>query len=187
MFLADHTRHREVRLGDRSSPDPSCNGVTESWIRSRVPGGSSSINGIVLARGAAQGFDRWSALCRVHRGPPGACWQFAAVSRPSDRPSDVRGKSEPLHVRTVRHPHDTTNAFIGAAGQVGLLVNDDYNAGLLKKCSLRAVVTEVWRSWCLSQSIQINSYSGWLTSILRELNMHPIWHPGVLGGVSRCI
>src|SRR5690242_1368826 len=49
--------------GYRSQPDPSRHGASENWRRGRVLGGSSSVNGMLYVRGAAEDFDRWSQLC----------------------------------------------------------------------------------------------------------------------------
>src|SRR5437868_2773260 len=46
-----------------SQPDPTRNGASEPWHRGRVLGGTSSINGMLYVRGAAQDFDRWARLC----------------------------------------------------------------------------------------------------------------------------
>src|SRR5882762_5352306 len=46
-----------------AQPDPSRNGDTLKWLRGRVLGGSSSINGTIYVRGAAKDFDGWSKHC----------------------------------------------------------------------------------------------------------------------------
>jgi choline dehydrogenase len=115
--------------GYRSEPDPTRNGACESWSRGRILGGSSSINGTMYVRGAAADFTRWSALFCGNS----ARWsadELLAIFREleaSDRTDALRGRIGRLHVRTVRRPHTTTQAFIEAACACGHPFNDDYN------------------------------------------------------------
>ena len=109
--------------GYRSQPDPSRHGAFEAWTRGRVLGGSSSINGTMYVRGAAQDFDRW----RI----PG--WSAADIMplyrdlETSDQLSPWRGRQGPLHVRTVKRPHAVTEAFVRSACELGYPFNADYN------------------------------------------------------------
>lgn len=115
-------------FGYRCQPDPSRNGVTESWPRGCVLGGCSSINGTMFVRGAAEDFDGWA------RQTGDASWSSSAVMplfrelETSDRPGPLRGHEGPLYVRTVKHPQETTEAFIKAAVSCGHPFNPDYNA-----------------------------------------------------------
>lgn len=109
--------------GYQSEPDPTRNGARDAWIRGRVLGGSSSINGTMYTRGSAGDFDRWQL--------PGWAWSdvlpiFKEMEH-SDQPGSLRGHAGPLHVRTVRRPHPVTRAFVESAGAAGLPFNADYN------------------------------------------------------------
>lgn len=109
--------------GYRSQPDPSRNGATENWIRGRVLGGSSSINGTMHARGTAADFDRWNL-------PGWSAKEVMPIFRKletSDQPGPLRGDAGPAHVRTVKRPHAITKAFIESARGVGYRFNPDYN------------------------------------------------------------
>ena len=44
----------------RSVPDPSRNRKTDQWLRGRVLGGCSSINGQMYVRGNSADYDRWA-------------------------------------------------------------------------------------------------------------------------------
>lgn len=109
--------------GYQSQPDPSRNGARENWIRGRVLGGSSSINGTLYVRGAAADFDRWNI-----RG-----WSADEVMplfreiEASDQRGPLRGQAGRLHVRTVRQPHAITEAFVNSAYAAGYPFNPDYN------------------------------------------------------------
>ncbi len=112
----------------RCEPDPSRNGASEAWPRGRVLGGSSSINGTIFVRGATTDYDRWSELCEGRGG-----WSAREVMplfrelECSDQNNSHRGKSGPLHVRTKRLLHPTTEAFIESAVAAGYPYNEDYN------------------------------------------------------------
>ncbi len=109
--------------GYRSQPDPTRYGAAEEWVRGRVLGGSSSINGTLYMRGTPQDFDRWCM--------PG--WSAADIMplfrqmECSDQPGPLRGHSGPLYVRTVKRPHAITEAFIESACAAGFPFNQDYN------------------------------------------------------------
>lgn len=106
-----------------SQPDPSRNGVTENWIRGRVLGGSSSINGTMFVRGTSADFDRWSI-------PGWSALEVMPIFREyekSDQLGPLRGRAGALHVRTVKRPHPITTAFVRSACAVGYQFNPDYN------------------------------------------------------------
>jgi choline dehydrogenase len=116
--------------GFRSQPDPSRNGRVDNWLRGRTLGGSSSINGTVYVRGAAEDFDRWAdQYC--DRTPGG--WSAKEVVpifgelEASDQPGPSRGKAGRLHIRTVKRPHPVTQAFMKSAVACGYPFNEDYN------------------------------------------------------------
>jgi len=114
--------------GYQANPDPSRNGAVEHWLRGRVLGGCSSINGTIYVRGSVHDFERWSSLCN-HRGNWSAR-EITAIFQEmecSDQPGPLRGRGGPLHVRTVKRPHDVTRAFLESAGAAGYPFNEDYN------------------------------------------------------------
>ena len=116
--------------GYYSQPDLSRNGIRQRWLRGRVLGGSSSINGMIYVRGAVEDFDRWSARCGGAGG-----WSAQEIMplfreiETSDQANLSRGQSGPLHVRTVKKPHAISQAFISSACAAGYPFNEDYNSG----------------------------------------------------------
>jgi choline dehydrogenase len=111
-----------------SEPDPTRGGTVERWLRGKVVGGSSSINGTKYVRPAAADFERWSELCGH-----GGRWSatelmplFRDMER-SDQAGIFRGKQGVLAVRTVLRPHPVTRAFVEAAAAAGYPYNPDYN------------------------------------------------------------
>src|SRR5262245_40565544 len=64
--------NRRFEWGDKSEPDPTRHGRTDTWYRGKVLGGSSSLNGMIYLRGHRKDYDDWeSAGCRG--------WSFTEV------------------------------------------------------------------------------------------------------------
>jgi choline dehydrogenase len=110
-----------------TEPEPNMNGRKVYWPRGRTLGGSSAINGLIYIRGQREDYDHWSAL-----GNPG--WSYADVLPWFRRlEHNVRGAGEfhgvdgPLWASDIVEPHPLVDAFIGAAGELGIPRNDDFN------------------------------------------------------------
>ena len=107
----------------QAEPDPSRNDRVDLWPAGKTLGGSSSINGMLYVRGAADDFDRWAA-----KGCPG--WSYADVlpffrqmeSSPlgDDR---YRGRTGPVRTATLRTTHPLAHTFVQAAVETGLTLN----------------------------------------------------------------
>ncbi|CAG9186701.1 GMC family oxidoreductase [Cupriavidus pinatubonensis] len=101
------------------------------WPRGRLPGGSSSINGMIYVRGEPAEFDYWAAL-----GNTG--WDYASLLPYFKRLEGTmlgdetqRGRAGPIAVSSVAdlHPNPLTEAFINACEQAGIPRTPDYNGG----------------------------------------------------------
>ncbi|EKZ99474.1 MULTISPECIES: GMC family oxidoreductase [Cupriavidus] len=98
------------------------------WPRGRMPGGSSSVNGMIYVRGEPAEFDHWAAL-----GNPG--WSHAELLPYFKRlestvvGSDAyRGRSGPIGVTSLAHlGHELSEGFIDACEAGGIPRNADYN------------------------------------------------------------
>jgi choline dehydrogenase len=95
--------------------------------RGKTLGGSSAINAMIYTRGCRQDFDEWRDL-----GNPG--WGFDDVlpyfirSEDNERgPSPYHGVGGPLAVSDTRSRNRLCSAFIEAAVEWGLPVNEDFN------------------------------------------------------------
>lgn len=104
------------------------NGQREVWIRGKVLGGSSSVNGMVYNRGAQADYDALES-----RGNPGWGWDemlrvYRQMEDHSLGGSDLRGSGGPLKVgvRTDTEPVD--EALMTAAGGLGIRTVQDLNA-----------------------------------------------------------
>ncbi|HEY6870926.1 MAG TPA: GMC family oxidoreductase N-terminal domain-containing protein [Novosphingobium sp.] len=100
---------------------------SETWIRGKMLGGSSSINGMMYFRGQPQDYDGWEAL-----GARGWGWDqmgaaFRAIENHDLGDDGVRGVGGPLGVTVERERDPLTEAFIGAGQQMGLPRVEDLN------------------------------------------------------------
>lgn len=92
----------------------------ETWIRGKMLGGSSSVNGMMYFRGQPQDYDHWEAL-----GAKGWGWDamgpaFRAIERHELGDDGVRGGHGPLGISIDGERNPLTEAFIAAGEQMGL-------------------------------------------------------------------
>lgn len=96
----------------------------ETWIRGKVLGGSSSINGMMYFRGQPQDYDGWAKVA-------GPAWNWSHMSRAfqaiedheqAGRPGTTvgLGAGGPLHISTAPDRSPICEAFIRAGTQMGL-------------------------------------------------------------------
>ena len=103
-------------------------GQRETWQRGRLIGGSSSINGMVYARGDRLDYDELERL-----GNPGWGWDtmLPIFKRLEDNPlgaSEVRGAGGPLRLSTATGTDEICEETIAAGEQLGWRRVDDLNA-----------------------------------------------------------
>jgi len=110
-----------------SEPEPELNGRQVYTPRGKVLGGSSSINGLVYIRGQREDFDAW--------GVPG--WGYDELLPYFKRSEDQsRGADEwhgvggPQAVSDLPDRHELCDAFIAAAGEIGIPRNSDFNGAV---------------------------------------------------------
>ena len=99
----------------------------EIWIRGKMLGGSSSINGMMYFRGQPQDYDGWEAL-----GAKGWGWDemgraFRAIENHQLGSDVIRGGEGPLHISVSSDRTPLTEAFIRAGQQMGVPLVDDLN------------------------------------------------------------
>jgi len=97
----------------------------ESWVRGRVLGGSSSVNGMVYVRGQPSDYDDW--------GCQGWSWAdlkpaFLAIEDHELGASPMRGQGGPLKVTVHPARQPACEAMIAAAGELGVPRVEDLNA-----------------------------------------------------------
>ena len=111
----------------QSEPEPELHGRSIFTPRGKVLGGSSSINGLVHIRGQREDFDAWAQLGN-------AGWSYADVLPYFRKSEDQQGGESvyhgtggPLSVGAFPDRHPLCDAFIKAAGEIGIPRNDDFN------------------------------------------------------------
>ncbi len=119
-----------------------------SWPRGKVLGGSSSINGLVYARGQAEDFDHWRQLGCTGWGYDDVLPYFkrAEGATMDSLDEEFHGTDGPLGVsRAPSHP--LCDAYIKAASQAGIPANPDYNGRVQEGAGYFHVTTrDGWRS-----------------------------------------
>lgn len=108
-------------------PDRSRGDTTDSWAGGRVLGGSSSINGMLWARGAAGDFDSWAAMGCEGWDYQGVLPYFRSAEAFEGGTNAFRGGSGPQSVMQNRMRHPMTMLFLKAAEAAGHPANPDYN------------------------------------------------------------
>ena len=110
-----------------TAPEDGCNGRMMFLPRGKTLGGSSSINAMVYIRGAREDYDGWRDLA-------GDGWGYDDVLPYFKRSEDnERGESEyhgvggPLSVSDSRSRNEMSEAWVEAAAETGLKLNDDFN------------------------------------------------------------
>jgi choline dehydrogenase len=100
----------------------------EKWVRGKVLGGSSSINGMIYARGRPDDYDHWEQ----DLGLAGWGWKHIGAAFHSIEDHDlgddgVRGAGGPLKVSRHATRHPVSDAMLSAAADLGIPVRDDLN------------------------------------------------------------
>lgn len=98
-----------------------------AWPRGRIVGGSSSINGLVYIRGQHEDFEDWKSL-----GADGWSYEevlphFRQLECFAGGDDKYHGRNGDLPVSHLRNENAACQAWIKAAEQAGLPVNDDFN------------------------------------------------------------
>ncbi|ANH70729.1 hypothetical protein ABE85_19370 [Mitsuaria sp. 7] len=123
-FIKDWSRHAWLYS---TEPDPSRYGRVDTWKRGRSLGGSSSINGLIWARGLPRDFDSWAAL-----GATGWAWDdvrpaFMKAEQALGFDASERGQRGPMWVEEFRSPHPLSLALLESFGKAGFPVVPDIN------------------------------------------------------------
>jgi choline dehydrogenase len=110
-----------------SETEPDLNERRLRWHHGKVLGGTSSINGMLFARGQRERYDLWS-----QEGCPG--WEFKNLlpyfkrletARFGD--PGLRGHDGPVNVVRMEPDDPISRAFLSSCEQAGIPENDDYN------------------------------------------------------------
>jgi choline dehydrogenase len=124
-FIKDWSRHAWLYS---TEPDPSRGGRADTWRRGRSLGGSSSINGMIWARGLPRDFDGWASA-----GATGWDWDrvrpyFMKAECALGFDGSERGRDGPIWVETFRSPHPLSLALLQSFGRAGFPLVADINS-----------------------------------------------------------
>jgi len=113
---------------------------SDMWVRGKVLGGSSSINGMVYLRGYPEDYDEFGA--------PGWRWEdFRSVYKQIEchelGEGDSRGAHGPLHVSLQKDRHPLCDAFISATVEMGAQYTLDLNEGVVESIGYQP--RTIWR------------------------------------------
>lgn len=99
------------------------------WPRGRMPGGSSSINGMIYVRGEPAEFDHWAALGNAGWDYGSLLPYFKRMESYAGGDAAYRGHGGPISVSSVSglNPNALSDAFIDACAQAGIPLTPDYN------------------------------------------------------------
>ncbi|KOV97276.1 choline dehydrogenase [Streptomyces sp. NRRL B-1140] len=122
-----HLLGSEFDWNFRTVPQTSANGVELLQPRGRTLGGTSSLNGMIYARGVPSDYDAW-----VLQGAAGWTWSevepyFRKLEDYDGGAVGGRGVGGPLHIQRLPDPSPIVRAFVEAAEEAGYPYNDDYN------------------------------------------------------------
>lgn len=103
------------------------NRKTETWVKGRTLGGSSSVNGMVYIRGAPRDFDSWEA-----QGCTGWGWdemrrRFIELEDHELGAGPDRGAGGPLKITVPEFGDPMSEALISGAGELGVARARDIN------------------------------------------------------------
>lgn len=114
----------------QTEAEPELEGRSIFQPRGKVLGGSSSINGLIYIRGQHADYDRWRQLGNVGWGYDDILPYFKRAENQQRGSSDYHGVGGPLNVSDQRQADPLSDAFIQAAGQVGIPANADFNGAV---------------------------------------------------------
>jgi choline dehydrogenase len=110
-----------------TEPEPGNGSRSEYWVRGKLLGGSSSVNGMIYTRGQPQDYDQWASL-GLHE------WSWSVVAPYFKRMEDhalgsdeVRGAGGPLRVSQGSPCYPLADAVLQAGRELGIPIKQDLN------------------------------------------------------------
>ncbi len=150
--------------GFNTEPEPELNNQTVYWPRGRMLGGSSSVNGMIFARGAPHRYDMWR-----NGNEPG--WGYEELlpyfkkleNRPEGDPR-TRGVGGPINISSGNYCDPLSAAFRSACIEAGAAPNDDYNNGNFEGVG--------WLQYSTRNGLRMSTASAYLKPARRRQNLN---------------
>lgn len=99
----------------------------EMWVRGKVVGGSSSINGMIYVRGQPEDYHAWEQEAGSEWGWKAMKAAFRAIEDHELGADEMRGAGGPLHISTGKFRYPVSEAMVRAGEQMGLPRVEDFN------------------------------------------------------------
>ncbi len=119
--------HPKITWQFETEPVPTMDNRRMAWPRGKVLGGSSSINGLIYIRGQKEDFDLWRQFGCTGWSYDDVLPYFKKAENHELGANDYRGAGGPLAVSALRSKHETNDAFIEGAKELGYNYNPDFN------------------------------------------------------------
>lgn len=126
-FVKDWGRHAWLY---QTEADPSRAGRSDAWRRGRSLGGSSSINGLIWARGLPRDFDLWQQAGAANWGWDHVLPYFKRAEQALGFEEGNRGHRGPIWVEKFRSPHILSLNLLRAFEEAGIALVDDINSAV---------------------------------------------------------
>ena len=109
--------------------EPELNNQSVFWPRGRLLGGSSSVNGMIFARGAPHRYDAWRDGNAPGWGYDELLPFFKEIEDYPGGDADVRGHGGAVTISDCTRRDPLSTGFMEALVDMGVARTDDYNAG----------------------------------------------------------
>ncbi len=110
-----------------TEPEPGNGSRPEYWVRGKLLGGSSSVNGMVYTRGQPEDYDHWASLGLNE-------WSWSVIAPYFKRMEDhalggdeVRGAGGPLGISQGSPSYPLADAVLQAGRELGIPIKEDLN------------------------------------------------------------
>ena len=111
----------------KTEEEPELEGRKLDWPRGKGLGGSSSINGLLYVRGQKEDYDQWAQAGNTGWSYDDVLPLFKRSESYELGADDTHGADGGLAVSKIRAKSKISEAFIGAATEMGVPYTDDYN------------------------------------------------------------
>ena len=129
LFVARLLMDETVTWPFKTEPQTHLNGKQQLWVRGRVIGGSSSINGNLFVRGDPQEYDSWRDAGCTGWGYSDMLPIFKRLEDYPEGDPAVRGRGGPVGVTNLNKFDELSDAFVDACEESGYRRLSDYNDG----------------------------------------------------------